>query len=130
MTVLYGHSRDVDVFQLAKLLTDGGFPDAADDLTKLTEVVRSSTRIAWAMENHRLVGFASALTDGALYGFVSHVVVHADCQGRGIEEALVDRLLKGQKGVTFTIRATPETSRFCLTMGFKPTEGLCYVRRG
>ena len=130
MAVHYGDSKDVDLFQLAKLFAEGGQSDAAADLTRLGEVVRGSTRIAWASEHQRLVGFASALTDGAFTGFVSHVVVHADCQGRGVEAALVDRLLKGQKGVTFTLRATTATAPFCVSLGFKASDGLCYTRAG
>jgi GNAT superfamily N-acetyltransferase len=130
MAVHYGDSKDVDLFQLAKLFADGGWQEAASDLTRLAEVVRGSTRVAWASEHHRLIGFASALTDGALTGFVSHVVVHADSQGRGVEAALVDRLLKGQKGVTFTIRATTATAPFCVSLGFRASDGLCYTRRG
>jgi N-acetylglutamate synthase-like GNAT family acetyltransferase len=129
MTILYGDSRDVDMFQLAKLLADGGWDEATSDFARLTDLVRGATRIAWAMEHHRLVGFASALTDGAFFGFVSQVVVQEDCQGRGVEEALVDRLLKGQKGVTFVMRATPATAPFCVTLGFKASDGLCYTRK-
>ena len=130
MAVLYGSSRDLDMFQLAKLLADGGWREGASDLAKLAEHVRGSTRIAWATENHRLIGFASALTDGAFFGFVSQVVVHADCQGRGVEEALVDRLLKGLTGVTFVMRATPATAPFCATLGFRATDALCHMRKG
>jgi ribosomal protein S18 acetylase RimI-like enzyme len=129
MAVRYGDSKDVDLFQLAKLFADGGSRDAAADLTRLAEVVRGSTRIVWATEHHKLIGFASALTDGAFTGFVSHVVVQPDCQGRGIEEALVDRLIKGQSGVTFVMRATTATAPFCVALGFKATDGLCYARK-
>jgi len=130
MAVRYGDSKDVDLFQLAKLFADAGAAEAGSDLTRLGEVVRGSTRIVWASEHQKLIGFASALTDGAFTGFVSHVVVQPDCQGRGIEEALVDRLIKTQTGVTFVMRATSATAQFCVALGFKATDGLCYARKG
>ena len=130
MTVHYRDSKDVDLFQLAKLFAESGAKDAASDLGRLGEVVRGSTRVVWATEHQKLIGFASALTDGAFTGFVSYVVVQADSQGRGVEEALVDRLIKGQPGVTFVMRATAATAPFCVALGFKASDGLCFTRRG
>jgi hypothetical protein len=128
MAILYGSTKDIDLFQLAKLLSEGT-SEFTGDLSRLMDMIRGSSRVAWAMEGNQLVGFASALTDGALFGFVSHVVAHVDCQGRGIEEALVDRLLRGQKGVTFVMRATTVTAPFCTALGFKSSDGLCYLRK-
>jgi ribosomal protein S18 acetylase RimI-like enzyme len=130
MSVHYGDSRDVDLFQLAKLLTDGGSVDLTQDLARLGDLVRGSTRIVWATEHGKLVGFAAALSDGAHFGFVTQVVAHPDCQGRGIEEALVDRLVKRDKRVTFVLRATAATAPFCVALGFRSTDGLVYTRRG
>jgi N-acetylglutamate synthase-like GNAT family acetyltransferase len=129
MAVHYRDSKDVDLFQLAKLFAESGVGEAASDLARLGEIVRGSTRIVWAMEHHKVIGFASAISDGALTGFVSHVVVQADSQGRGVEEALVDRLVKGQPGVTFVMRGTAATARFCAALGFKATDGLCFTRQ-
>lgn len=130
MTIRYGTSKDVDLFQLAKLLSETGSSEHTGDLTRLANMVRGSTRGAWAIEHDRLIGFAAALTDGAFSGFVSHVATNTDCQGRGVEEALVDRLIKGQPGVTFVIRTTAETAPFYAALGFKATSELCYARKG
>ncbi len=130
MTVRYGTTKDVDLFQLSKLLVETGCLEHTGNLETLANMVRGSTRIAWAIEDDALVGFASALTDGAFSGFVSHVATRVDCQGRGIEQALVDRLIKGQRGVTFVIRATPETAPHYAALGFSATSSLCYVRHG
>ena len=129
MTVLYAESRDVDLFQLAKLLTDARSTEFTGDVSGLADLVRGSSRVAWATRDNHLIGFASALSDGVLVGFVTFIVVRDDCQGQGIERALVDRVVGDQPGVTFMLRGTATTAASCAALGFTATDAMCFTRK-
>ena len=120
-------SKDVDIFQLAKLLADAGWPDAATDLDRVLNFVRGATRIVWAAEGDRLVGFASSLSDGAAFCFVTHLVVRPDRQKQGIGRAMLARLLEGEPpAVRFAMNAAPEAAKVCERLGFSPTGRALY----
>jgi predicted GNAT family acetyltransferase len=125
----YGDSKDVDLFQLAKLLTAADGVGFSGDVSRLAELVRGSTRVAWATDNGHLVAFASALSDGAHFGFVTYLVVRADRRGQGLEAALVERLVAGQSGVTFLMSAPPSAASLCEALGFTATDSLCFARK-
>ncbi len=129
MSVNYGDTKDIDLFQLARLFADTGGEDLTTDVSRLGAVVRGSTRIVWASEGGALVGFGAALSDGARSGFVTDVRVRPGWTGRGIEQALVDRLLGSEPGVTFVVRATSSTAATLTALGFEPTADVVHVRR-
>ncbi len=118
MTPTLLDAKDIDLFQLARLLGDGQWPDATLDLGRLAEMVRGSSRIIWAGDGKRLIAFGASLTDGALFGLVTHVVVRKDCRRLGIGKAVVERLIAGHKGVRFAMRVPPDAAGFCESVGF------------
>lgn len=78
-----------------------------------------------------IVGFARALTDGLSNGYLSMVVVHADCRGQGIGTALVQGIVGDDPAITWVLRAgrggAPE---FFARQGFvASTQAMERVRR-
>jgi len=65
MTLLYSSSKDVDLFQLAKLLNAVDAEAFAGDVSRLAVLVQSSTRVVWAAHGADLVAFGSVLSDSA-----------------------------------------------------------------
>ena len=118
MTPALRDSRDLDIFQLAKLLGESGPKDATVDLGKLAEMVRGSTRVIWAGDGSRILAFGSSLTDGAVFGLVTHLVVSRDCRRHGIGTAILACLMDGYKEVRFGLRAPEEAAPFCKRVGF------------
>jgi hypothetical protein len=118
MTPALQESRDIDLFQLARLLGEGDWPDATQDLGRIAEMVRGASRIVWAGDGSRLIAFGSSLTDGAVFGFITHVVVRGDRRRHGIGRAVVERLVSGHKVVRFAMRAPPSAAEFCKRLGF------------
>lgn len=60
---------------------------------RMLEALHGAAHVALAWEGDRLVGFATALTDGALFASVPLVEVVADRRGEGIGSSLIRSLL-------------------------------------
>ncbi len=57
------------------------------------ELLRGSDHVALALDGERVVGFATAISDGVLSAYVPLLEVLPEYQGRGIGSELVRRLL-------------------------------------
>ena len=66
---------------------------AAPSAGRILEALHGAEHVALAWEGDRLVGFATALTDGALFASVPLVEVVADRRGEGIGSGLIRSLL-------------------------------------
>ena len=80
-----------------------------------------------AWEDGRLVGFLRAVGDGASILFIQDIVVHPDCQRRGIGTALMRAILERYPAVYQTELATDNTEKavaFYRSLGFVPLEEL------
>ncbi|MHB1293985.1 MAG: GNAT family N-acetyltransferase [Anaerolineae bacterium] len=49
-------------------------------------------RCVTAWDGSRLVGVLAAISDGSLYAYLPHVLVHSDYQSQGIGAAMMERL--------------------------------------
>jgi ribosomal protein S18 acetylase RimI-like enzyme len=58
------------------------------------EVLRGSSHIVLARDGRKVVGFATAISDGVLSAYVPLLEVLPEFQGRGIGTALMRRLLE------------------------------------
>jgi aralkylamine N-acetyltransferase len=75
----------VRLFQLANMGGRGG--------DKVRRGFENSTVVCFALDSHRLVGAARALSDGEYHATVYDVVVHPEYQRRGIGSRLMNELL-------------------------------------
>ncbi len=79
--------------------------------------------------NGQLVGLATALTDGAFFGYLSFLEVLADYQGRGLGRQLVEQIA-AHLGHLYDIAAITdaEVVPFYEKTGFRPIPGV-HLRR-
>ena len=73
---------------------------------------------AWDEDN--LVGLVYAISDGELYAYVTHALVHPEYRRQGIGTELMRRLMEGTEEFEsiVTISATSEARQFYETVGF------------
>lgn len=63
------------------------------------ELLRRADHVALALDGERVVGFATAISDGVLSAFVPLLEVLPEYQGRGIGTELMHRLLAELEGL-------------------------------
>jgi ribosomal protein S18 acetylase RimI-like enzyme len=122
--ITYRDTRDVDVFQLAKLFEQAGWHHRTRDLGRLARVVSGSTFVVSAWDEGQLVGFARAMSDGASDAHISTIAVLEPYRRRGIGRELLRRLVVGRDELAFIMHAPPELATFCTKVGFKPAPNM------
>jgi GNAT superfamily N-acetyltransferase len=79
----------------------------------------------------RLAAFAYLTGPGMPHGYLEDVIVHPDCQGKGIGTALVHRILQEASdrriGIV-TVSYEPKKAEFYHRCGFSPSGGGVWVR--
>lgn len=75
-----------------------GWPEPPS-VRQLIQVMDSSHRRVWAVEDGRVVGYVNAISDGVLNAFIPWLEVHPDHQGRGIGAELVRRIVAELNGM-------------------------------
>lgn len=106
-----------------------GWPNPPSPATHL-RILTSSDVVALALDREaaRVIGFATALTDGILVAYLSLIEVLPDYQGRGIGSALVQQVLD-QLGDLYAIDllCDPDVQPFYARLGLRPAHGM--IRR-
>jgi ribosomal protein S18 acetylase RimI-like enzyme len=74
--------------------TTGWNLDYRVDADQLLEVIRNSWYHISAYDGDKLVGFGRMLSDGLLHAVIFDVIVHPDCQGRGIGLYIMNDLVE------------------------------------
>jgi predicted GNAT family N-acyltransferase len=118
--VTYRESKDVDIFQLARLFERAGWHDRTRDLGRLARLVKGSTFVVSAWRGDSLVGFARAISDGVSNAYISTVAVLESEPQREILHELLHRLMKGHDDITFVLQAVPAFASFYRSEGFEP----------
>ncbi len=90
-------SRDLPADQVLALYRSNGWSSAGKP-QELLAALAGSHRVVTAWEGGRIVGLANAISDGHLVVYYPHLLVHADCQGRGIGTKLARALLAQYEG--------------------------------
>ena len=92
---------------------------------QLLDVLRGSYRCVYAMDGGHVVGFAHAISDGVLTGYVPWLEVLPSHQGAGTGSALLTRLL-GRLGHLYSVDTVcdPELRRFYERFAMRPLQGM------
>jgi ribosomal protein S18 acetylase RimI-like enzyme len=109
-----------------------GWPNPPSPETHL-RLLRSSAIIALAHDSAtgRIVGFATALTDGVVSAYIPLLEVLPEYQGRGIGTALVRSVLE-QLGGLYMVDVTCDEAvqPFYARLGLRPSRGMVLRRYG
>src|SRR5580698_7102161 len=119
MPITYRHGHDVDLDQLAGLLSGAGMQDRVRDRARLRQQVAGAMFVVSAWDGDKLAGFARAISDGATNAYISTVAVLPTYQGQGIGRELIHRLISGRKGLLFVLHAQAGVTEFYLKCGFE-----------
>ncbi|MDO1529315.1 GNAT family N-acetyltransferase [Fulvimonas sp. R45] len=120
--------RHGDIAAAHALLARHGWAERIGDLERFTLLLERSQRVAVAVVDDTLVGFARGLTDGLSNGYLSMVLVAPGQRGRGIGRALVRHVTGDDPSITWVLRAGREgAAAFFERLGFSPS-GLAMER--
>lgn len=93
MTVVYTSSLDdITPEQLDGFFVDWGWPAYPTPETHL-QLLHGSDEVVLALEEGRVVGYITAITDGVLSAYIPLLEVLPPWQGQGIGQELVRRML-------------------------------------
>jgi len=129
-------SKRVDAAAVRELFRATGWTEdiAAYSLRQIQKLLRHSYLVLTAWDDKRLVGFASAVSDGVLCGLVQNLVVHPDYRGNGLGTRLL-RLLAGtmrRQGIhcLYALGTRNRGTRtFFRRVGFHPLNWSVFVRQ-
>jgi GNAT superfamily N-acetyltransferase len=84
-----------DLAGVNEAMLDGffeGWPSPPSPATHL-RLLQGSDLVVLARDGERVVGFATAITDGVLSAYIPLLEVRSDYRGQGVATALIERLL-------------------------------------
>jgi len=94
---------------------------SAEKPDQLMAALRGSHALVTAWDGARLVGLGNAISDGALVVYYPHLLVHPDCQRRGIGQAIMGRMFARYAGFhQQVLMADGDAVGFYTRMGFTP----------
>ncbi len=109
----------IDWDELSELYRIAPLGDKPPDA--LRTVFGNSMFTCFAVADGRLAGVGRALADGLDCAYIGDVAVHPDHQGRGLGQAVIQRLVAAAAGHRkIILYANPGTEGFYLRLGFLP----------
>jgi len=125
--VLLHSKRPIPSDAVLALIADAdGLPERTADAVEAS-LAEGPAVGAW--DGDELVGFARAVTDGQLRGYVEDVVVARASRGAGIEAELVQALLAGLDVEVVSVFCTKRDIELYEGLGFKATRQRVLHRR-
>ncbi|WP_042880527.1 GNAT family N-acetyltransferase [Cupriavidus necator] len=111
-----------DIEAARQLLIANGWAQRVGGPEKFARLVANSQRVAVAVEDGEVVGFARALCDEVSDGFLSMVAVAPSHRRRGIGRALVRHIMGNDPDITWMLRAARSSeAAFFGQLGFTPS---------
>lgn len=121
--IIFSCDRDIDLYELEELCDAVGW--SRRPLRKVKKAIQHSFLVAsmWEVRGvqRRLIGFARATSDHAFNATIWDVVVHPDCQGKGLGRALMKytiKKLRSEDISNITLFADPGVVDFYRGLGF------------
>jgi len=109
-----------DAESIRLFLAGNGWAHRVRDAERFAQLLRQSQRTAVCVEDHAVVGFARAITDGLSNGYLSMVVVASTHRRRGLGRALVEHIVRGDEAITWVLRAGRDgAEEFFASLGFQ-----------
>ncbi len=121
--IFFSTDRDIDLYELEELCDAVGW--SRRPLRKVKKAIQHSFLVSsmWEVRGNRrrLIGFARATSDHAFNATIWDVVVHPDCQGKGLGKALMKytiKKLRSEDISNITLFADPHVLDFYHGLGF------------
>ncbi|WP_287127914.1 GNAT family N-acetyltransferase [Candidatus Cyanaurora vandensis] len=121
--ITFSTDRAIDIYELEELCDAVGW--SRRPLRKVKKAIECSFCVIAMYEEYqdrrRLIGFARATSDHAFNATIWDVVVHPDCQGRGMGKSLMDRIIAELRSAdisNITLFADPHVVDFYRRLGF------------
>ena len=129
------NSKNINPTQVRTLFRAAGWTEDLSrySLPQIQKVLRHSHLVLSAWEGKKLVGLASAVSDGVLCGMVQNLVVHPGHRRRGLGTRLLKELARiiDRQGVShlYALGTTGEAARrFYGPIGFRALDWKVFVR--
>lgn len=109
-----------DIAAAHALLARHGWARRIGSVERFSLLLERSQRVAVAMLDGEVVGFARALTDGLSNGYLSMLLVAPEQRGCGVGSALVRHVTGDDPAITWVLRAGREgAAAFFEKLGFR-----------
>ncbi|MEL6492080.1 MAG: GNAT family N-acetyltransferase [Cyanobacteria bacterium J06634_6] len=123
--IFFSTDRTIDLYELEELCDAVGW--SRRPIRKVRKAIQNSFLVITMWEQRgnrkRLIGFSRATSDHAFNATIWDVVVHPDCQGKGLGRALMNQLIKKLRSEDIsnvTLFADPDVVSFYKQLGFMP----------
>jgi ribosomal protein S18 acetylase RimI-like enzyme len=108
-----------EIEQARQPLIAHGWAHRVGDACQFRRLLDNSQRIAVAVVEDQIVGFARALCDGVSNGYLSMLIVAPEHRRRGVGRSLVQHIIGSDPHITWVVRADREgAAAFFANLGF------------
>lgn len=91
----------------------------------LLKILCGSAHVALAFDGERVVGFATAISDGVIAAYIPLIEVLPEYQGKGIGRALMEMLLKKLENIyMIDLLCEESVEKFYEKFGFRKTSAM------
>lgn len=113
-------SQSVKAQAVLGLFEQAGISKPNWSIERMNRALSKTSVVACAWHQDQLVGFASAISDFAWIGYLSHLAVKPQFQSKGIGKRLIE-LVAQELGdeVTLVVHSAESATRFYQTAGFE-----------